>query len=106
MTNKFYEINFYVPETHLQRVKQAMFDAGAGKLGNYQECCWQTKGEGQFRPLPGSNPTLGEVNQLENVTEYKVEMPCIEEKLASVIKALKNSHPYEMPAYSILLNHL
>lgn len=55
-----------------------MFDAGAGGLGDYQECSWQTLGQGQFRPLKGSQPFLGETDKLEKVVEYKVEMLCQE----------------------------
>lgn len=102
MTNKLYQISFYVPETHCDIVKQAMFDAGAGKLGDYDSCAWQTAGQGQFKPLEGSNPFLGEKNQLETVDEYKVEMMCDENKLKEAIRALKSSHPYEVPAYAIV----
>ena len=54
-----YRINFYVPETHLEIVKDALFQAGAGKIGHYDHCCWQTKGTGQFRPLDSSSPHIG-----------------------------------------------
>ena len=51
-----YKIELYVPESHLTAVKTAMFEAGAGRVGNYDLCAWQTRGEGQFRPLDGSRP--------------------------------------------------
>jgi len=79
-----------------------MFDAGAGVLGDYQECSWQVLGQGQFRPLKDSQPYLGEINKLEKVAEYKVEMLCPEKALKRVIQALKSSHPYEVPAYSVI----
>ncbi len=97
-----YQISFYVPETHCDRVKQALFDAGAGRLENYQNCSWQTLGEGQFMPMPGSHAFLGETGSLEKVKEYKVEMLCKKDKLQDAIKALKSSHPYEVPAYSVI----
>jgi len=97
-----YQISFYVPKTHCEQVKKAMFKAGAGILGNYQECSWQVEGEGQFRPLSGSDPFLGEAGALEKVPEYKVEMLCHKEKIESTIKALKGSHPYEVPAYAVI----
>ncbi len=96
-----YQISFYVPENHCESVKQAMFDTGAGTLGNYQECAWQTLGHGQFKPLEGSYPYLGNKDKLEKVKEYKVEMLCDKEKIKLVIQALKSSHPYEVPAYFI-----
>ena len=51
-----HKLTFYVPETHLESVKQALFEKGAGKIGRYDCCCWQTKGVGQYRPLDGSDP--------------------------------------------------
>jgi len=96
-----FNICVFVPETHLQAVKQAMFDAGAGRLGNYDHCAWQTLGQGQFRPLHGSQPYLGEQGKVEIVEEYKLEMVCKEECLQAVILAMKASHPYEMPAYDV-----
>ena len=97
-----YQISFYVPEAQCDQVKQAMFKAGAGVFGNYQECAWQTLGEGQFKPLEGSQAFIGEVNKLEKLTEYKVEMVCQSNRIKQVIEALKESHPYEEPAYSVL----
>ena len=99
---QIFKIEFYVPESHLDPVKSAMFDAGAGRVGDYDYCAWQTLGSGQFRPLEGSSPFLGETNRVESVSEYKVEMVCAAECLAAVIAALKQSHPYEEPAYSVL----
>ena len=98
---EYYQISFYVPKKHCESVKQAMFDAGAGTLGNYQECAWQTLGQGQFKPLIGSDPFLGETDKLEIVEEYKVEMLCPEKSLKKVIQALKSRHPYEEPAFSV-----
>ncbi len=97
-----YQICFYVPEEQCENVKQAMFDAGAGVLGNYQECSWQVLGKGQFRPLKDSQPFLGETDKLKIVEEYKVEMLCQKKTLKQVLQALKSSHPYEVPAYSVL----
>ncbi len=79
-----------------------MFDAGAGIVGDYQECAWQTLGEGQFKPLDGSQPYIGEVNTLEKVEEFKVEMVCTSQLIEKVILALKSSHPYEVPAFSVI----
>ena len=94
-----YKIEFYTPESHLETVKKAMFAAGAGHLENYDCCCWQTKGIGQFRPLEGSNPYSGELGTAEKDTEWKVEMVCADDCIDAVITALKETHPYETPAY-------
>jgi hypothetical protein len=99
--SEYYQIAFYVPEEQCEMVKQAMFDAGAGILGHYQDCSWQTLGQGQFKPLDGSSPFLGEMDKLEKIMEYKVEMLCDKAKLKLVLQALKSSHPYEVPAYAI-----
>lgn len=98
-----YKLSFFVPESHLELVKTALFETGAGKIGDYDSCCWQIKGLGQFRPLAGSNPFLGESGELEKVEEYKVEMVCDEDCIKQAINALKNAHPYEEPAYEVVL---
>ena len=95
-----YQLAFYVPTTHLEQVKTAIFEAGAGRYEDYDSCCWQTLGNGQFRPLVGSNPFIGEQGKVETVEEYKVETVCKDEDLQEVLNALKASHPYEEPAYS------
>lgn|SRR3990167_4849570 len=97
-----YKISFYVPQHDVERVKTALFDAGAGRIGQYSHCAWQTLGEGQFKPLEGSNPSVGELNQIETLPEYKVELVCDEQHIQSVIVALKTSHPYETPAYHVI----
>ena len=83
-------------------VKTAMFGAGAGRVGNYDCCAWQTRGEGQFRPLDGSSPFLGNQGQIETVIEHKLEMVCEEQCLEAVIAALKRAHPYEEVAYTVI----
>ena len=96
-----YKICVFVPETAVEQVKQAMFAAGAGKIGDYDSCCWQTSGQGQFRPLQGSSPYIGKQDKVETVTEFRVEMVCTDEYIRDVVSALKSSHPYEEPAYDV-----
>ena len=96
-----YKIVFFVPESHLEHVKTAVFNAGAGHIGQYDQCCWQVAGIGQFRPLAGSNPYTGEVGKLEQVTEYRVELVCEDSLIKSAIKALRSAHPYEEPAIDV-----
>jgi hypothetical protein len=97
-----YKICFFVPEDHAEAVKSAMFAAGAGKIGDYDSCCWQTAGQGQFRPLAGSQPFIGQQGEVERVIEYKVEMVCTAELMGAALKALHDSHPYEEPAFDII----
>lgn len=96
-----YSIVVYVPEAFLEAVKSALFAAGAGKAGGYDRCCWQVSGEGQFRPLPGSHPVVGEVNRLERVSEYRLEMVCEDAVLDAAMRAMRKAHPYEQPAYTV-----
>ncbi len=96
-----YKICFYVPLDDVEVVKQALFDAGAGRIGHYDCCCWQTPGTGQFRPLQYSNPHIGTLGQIETVDEFKVEMVCEDALIADAIAALRDSHPYEEPAFDV-----
>ena len=96
-----YEICVYVPENSVEKVKQALFTAGAGRIGNYDSCCWQTAGTGQFRPLEGSNPAIGSLNEVEHVREVKVELVCADDLVKQAILAIKESHPYEEPAFDV-----
>lgn len=97
-----FKLSFYVPESHSEKVKQACFDAGAGRIGHYDMCCWQTAGQGQFRPLDGSHPSIGVQGQLETLSELKIEMVCADEHRDAVVEALKSIHPYEEVAYAVI----
>lgn len=92
-----------MPETHLEQVKQAVFAAGAGRLGEYDQCCWQVLGTGQFRPGPQANPHIGRSGELEQLPEYRVEMVVADSQISAVVAALKLSHPYEEPAYDVVV---
>ena len=96
-----YQLVFYVPVEHADVVKTAVFAAGAGRIGDYDSCCWQVLGQGQFRPLPGSSPFIGEQQTLSQVDELRVEMVCDDALIAAAVAALKQAHPYEEPAYSV-----
>jgi hypothetical protein len=96
-----YKLSFYVPESHLEPVKNALFAKGAGHYNAYDQCCWQVRGEGQFRSLADSRPYLGETGRLEKVAEYKVEMICNDAAIKEVVQTLLSTHPYEEPAYEI-----
>lgn len=96
-----YKLVFFVPKSHLDAVKQAVFDSGAGQIGRYDQCCWQVLGEGQFRPLVGSMPFIGEENKVEQEPEYRVELVCRDELIQKAVRALVKAHPYEEPAYDV-----
>ncbi|GLS26464.1 NGG1p interacting factor NIF3 [Marinibactrum halimedae] len=96
-----FQIIVYVPNSHKDEVKGALFSAGAGAIGDYTECCWEVEGVGQFRPGSGSQPYIGELNTLERVAETKLELVCEEKVLNSAISAMIEAHPYEEPAYFV-----
>jgi hypothetical protein len=82
-------------------VKQAVFSAGAGRYDGYDSCSWETLGTGQFRPLSGSKPFIGQQDKIETVPEYRVETICEEKFIKPVLNALLEAHPYETPAYEV-----
>lgn len=96
-----FKICVYVPESSVETVKQALFAAGAGRIGNYDCCCWQSTGTGQFRPLENSQPAIGTLNQIESLSEIKLELVCDDALVKQAIDAMKKSHPYEEPAYHV-----
>lgn len=96
-----YKLSFFVPESDLESVKRALFEVGVGKIGDYDSCCWQTLGQGQFRPLAGSDPHIGEQGQVETLAEWKVEMVCDDALIRQAIATLKQAHPYEEVAYDV-----
>ena len=96
-----YKLAFFVPTEHKEAVKNAIFATGAGRIGNYDCCCWETLGTGQFRALDGANPFIGKLGELERVEEYRVELVCEDHLIQAAITALCNAHPYEEPAYDV-----
>ena len=96
------KIVVFIPNSHKEKVKQAMFQMGAGQMGLYDCCSFEVEGIGQFRPLSGSNPYLGEKDKLKTVKEFRVEMICPDDKIKQVIAAMKKAHPYETPAFDLV----
>jgi hypothetical protein len=96
-----YKLSFYVPVSHAEVLKQALFEQGAGRIGDYDNCAWQVLGEGQFRPLAGSEPFLGSTGEIQQVAEYKIEMVCADDLIKSVVQTLLTFHPYQQPAYEV-----
>ena len=96
------KLTFYVPVESAEKVKESLFAVGVGKIGNYDCCAYETLGVGQFRALPGANPTIGNIGTIEKVQELRVEMVMNETILKDAIKALKESHPYETPAFDVV----
>ncbi len=99
---KEYKLVVYVPASHAEAVKDAMAEAGAGRIGNYSHCFWQVLGTGQFRPEEGASPYLGTVGQVERVEEFRVEGVVPQARLGAVLEAMRKAHPYEEVAYDLL----
>jgi dinuclear metal center YbgI/SA1388 family protein len=91
----------FVPATHVDRVAQAMADAGAGRIGNYDTCSFRTVGTGTFRGNGFASPAIGEKGRLEQTDETRIEMIVEQPRLDPVLRAMKNAHPYEEVAYDI-----
>lgn len=91
-----------VPVADADQLKTALFAAGAGALGDYTQCSWQTDGTGQFLPGDGARPALGSVGALEIVDETRIEVVAPRARRSALLDALREAHPYEEPAFDVL----
>ena len=91
----------FVPESHSEKVSQALFKSGAGNIGNYKNCIFSSSGEGSFLPKSGSNPYMGKKGSLEKVNEEKLEVIFPDYLLSNIIQSMNSAHPYEEVAYDI-----
>lgn len=91
----------FVPTSHADAVRQALGEAGAGKIGNYDFCSFSSRGTGRFRGNEKTNPTIGESGKYEAVEEEKIEVIVPREILKKVIEKIKAVHPYEEIAFDI-----
>jgi dinuclear metal center YbgI/SA1388 family protein len=92
----------FVPLDAVERVRDAVLAAGAGRLGSYDSCTWSTTGTGTFRPLPGASPAIGEVGAFEQVEEARLETVLPRRLRRTVVAAVLQAHPYQTPAYDVL----
>jgi len=97
-----YKLVVFVPFESAEKVSNAVFAAGAGSIGNYSHCGFRAEGTGSFKPLEGARPAIGKKGNVEKVKEIRFETIVPAEKLNAVITAMKESHPYEMPAFDII----
>jgi dinuclear metal center YbgI/SA1388 family protein len=100
-SEKIFKFAVYVPVKHADKVSQAIFEAGAGKIGKYTETSFNISGKGTFKPMEGTNQFIGKIGEKETVQEIKIETVVAERDLNSVIQVMKDNHPYEEPAYDI-----
>lgn len=99
---KYYKLAIYVPQGDVEKVLDSITKAGAGHVGNYSHCTFQTKGTGTFTPLDGANPYIGNVSEMQYVDEVKLESIVPEKIINRVVSAMKKAHPYEEVAYDVL----
>jgi len=97
-----YKLIYFVPTENKEATKEALFKIGAGKYNNYECCCFETLGMGQFKPINSANPHIGTVNNIEKVEEYRIEMICEDYLIKEVVQKLKEIHPYEEVAYDVV----
>lgn len=97
-----YKVVVYVPRPHAVAVRKAMWNAGAGGIGDYRDCSFNVDGVGTFRGNENTNPTIGEPGRLEKVEEVRIEMICWKDCLGEVLKQVRLAHPYEEAAIDVL----
>lgn len=85
----------FVPEEDASKVRQALGEAGAGKIGEYSFCSFSLKGIGRFKPSAEANPRIGSAGKIEKVNEERIEVACEKDQAAKIIKIIKDVHPYE-----------
>ena len=91
----------FVPREALDDVRDALFAAGAGRIGDYTRCSWYTQGTGTFLGGEGSDPSVGQAGREERVAELRLETVYPVEREAEVVRALREAHPYEEPAFDL-----
>ena len=91
----------FVPPESLDAVRDALFAAGAGRIGAYERCSWYTEGTGTFFGGEGTNPTIGEHGREERVPELRLETVSPADREDEVVRALHDAHPYEEPAFDL-----
>ncbi len=92
----------HLPPASVDTVKKALFDAGAGEIGNYRNCAFDIEGTGQFTPVEGADPAEGEISQTYRSAEVRVEFVAPARRRRGLIDALRAAHPYEEPAFDIV----
>jgi len=97
-----YKLVVFVPAESAAMVSGAIFAAGAGAIGNYRNCGFQSEGTGSFLPLKGARPAIGKKGKLEELAEIRFETIVPADKLDDCVAAMKEAHPYEMPAFDIV----
>lgn len=99
--NRTFKLVVFVPLTHVDLVRDAIGNAGGGRIGNYSHCSFSTRGVGRFKPEDGAHPHIGEVGTFEEVEEERIEVTVDESVLKDVVEAMKAVHPYDEVVYDV-----
>jgi hypothetical protein len=96
-----YKVVVTVPENEADKLREAIGNAGGGKVGNYTHCSFSVKGTGRFLPVDGAKPAIGQIGQLEEVAEERIEITCDSDGVKAVVDAIRGTHSYEEPAIDV-----
>ena len=96
-----YKVVVTVPEDEADKLREAIGNAGGGKVGNYTYCSFSVKGTGRFLPIDGAKPAIGQIGQLEEVSEERIEITCDDASVKAVVAAIREAHSYEEPAIDV-----
>lgn len=96
-----YKVVVTVPENEAGKLREVIGNAGGGKVGNYTHCSFSVKGTGRFLPIDGAKPSIGQVGQLEEVAEERIEITCDDASVKAVVAAIREAHSYEEPAIDV-----
>ena len=98
----FFKLEIFAPAEAVDEIIDALAEAHAGEIGNYDHCTSITQVEGSYRPLEGAKPAVGEIGKMYFGGECKIEMNCREEYLMEAIQAVREVHPYEEPVINVI----
>jgi hypothetical protein len=101
VNGRTHKLVWFVPEEALDATREAVFEAGAGRIGDYERCSWYTAGTGTFVGREGADPAVGKPGQEERTPELRVETVVPAERAAAVVAALRDAHPYEEVAFDL-----
>jgi hypothetical protein len=101
VSGRTHKLVWFVPEDALDATRDAVFAAGAGRIGAYERCSWYTAGKGTFLPGEGADPAIGEPGKEQRTPELRVETVVPAERAAEIVAALREAHPYEEVAFEL-----
>ena len=96
------KLEIFVPREYAFKIRDELANIGVGRIGDYDHCVAMLPVHGFFRPLPGANPFDGEIGEIKEVEEYKVEVNCKRELVNEAMKVIRSIHPYEEPLVNVI----